>query len=104
MTEKIIDFEERKTFYIKVRLLPNYKRVLELSDPELFYEVYQKVQDCLIEGFKWDETEEGHEYWQSVYDSVEVVPKKICCNKKMRTSDLSKYYRCKICKKVIKTT
>ena len=97
---QIIDYRECKKFKNKIELLPNYKKILEYAEADVFGRSYSHLRDCLIEGFKWDETEEGVEYWQNVYDSINYAPTKYCCGEKMRASDLKKNYRCIRCQRI----
>lgn len=99
---EIIDFRQCKKFKNKVELLPNYKKVLEYAEADVFGRSYSHLKDCLIEGFKWDETDEGYQYWQNVYDSITYAPVKNCCGERMRTSDFERTYRCLKCKKIEK--
>lgn len=99
--KKVKDFREQREFRHKVKMLPDWKKIIEYAHPDVLYEKYTRLDDCLMEAFKWDETPEGHEYWQRVYDSIETMPMQKCCNKWMRTSDTSHRYRCTKCKRTI---
>lgn len=94
---EIKDYRQTKMFRLKIRLLPNWKDVLNYANKRLLKKHYASLQDCLIEGFKWDETPEGHEYWQNIHDSIIWMPTKKCCDKWMRVNDAGQYYKCQVC-------
>jgi hypothetical protein len=100
---KIKDYREQREFRYKIRLLPNWETVINyVSNKDILYKKYTRLDDCIIDGFKWDETPEGHKYWQRVCASIKFMPAKKCCKIYMRTSDVSQHYRCSKCKKTIK--
>lgn len=103
----IKDFREQKEWRYKIKLLPDYKKIIEYSLKEygndfIKFEKYCRLDDCLLDAFKWDKTPEGVEYWQKIVDSIQVMPLKKCCNTWMRTSDFQQTYRCIKCKKITK--
>jgi hypothetical protein len=99
----IKDFQERKIFKNKIKLLPNWEKVLEYSDKALHYEYYTRVDECLLDAFKWDDTPEGGDYWAKIYKSIKTVKYIKCCDKWTRGSDTAQHMKCNTCHKEHKT-
>ena len=101
MTE-IKDYRESKAFNYKIKMLKEWPKILQYSGAEVYDKHYTKLTDCLIEGFRWDKTPEGQEYWQRIHDSIKLMPSKKCCGKIMKPNDFGAYYKCRVCKKITK--
>lgn len=79
---KIKDYRSSRVLTIKAKSLPMCEEFLKLVDEEKKLRKYNTLQDMLLDAFKWDSTPQGHEYWQQVHDSIEIIPHKPCpqCN------------------------
>jgi hypothetical protein len=99
---KIIDVQISEQLRTKAKKLPMYKEFIELVDKDKKVQRYYNMKIMLLDAFKWDSTPQGHEYWQSVFDSIEVKQMKFCpqCNTRNKVCFLkvNKNYKCYKCK------
>jgi hypothetical protein len=100
---KIIDYRRFNQLRTKAKDLPMYKDFISLVEKDKKVQCYNTLQDMLLDAFKWDKTPQGHEYWQSVYDSIvlEEHPKCPKCNQIgkvwfLKTINKHKCQKCKI--------
>jgi hypothetical protein len=100
---KIIDYRRFDQLQAKARTLPNYKEFIKLVEKDKRVQCYNTLQDMLLDAFKWDQTPQGHDYWQRIYDSVEVqnypnCPQCKCIGKVhlLKTVNKHKCQKCKI--------
>jgi hypothetical protein len=100
---KIIDRRRDEQLGTKAKALPMYKEFISLVEKDKKVQCYNTLQDMLLDAFKWDKTPQGHEYWQSVYDSIvlEEHPKCPKCNQLgkvwlLKTVNKHKCQKCKI--------
>jgi len=100
---KIIDRRRDEQLGTKAKGLPMYKEFIQLVEKDKRVQSYYNMKDMLLDAFKWDKTPQGHEYWQSVYDSIvlEEHPKCPKCNQLgkvwlLKTVNKHKCQKCKI--------
>ena len=100
---KIIDRRRDEQLGTKAKGLPMYKEFIQLVEKDKRVQSYYNMKDMLLDAFKWDKTPQGHEYWQSVYDSIvlEEHPKCPKCNQigkvwLLKTVNKHKCNKCKI--------
>jgi len=100
---KIIDRRRDEQLGTKAKALPMYKEFIQLVEKDKRVQSYYNMKDMLLDAFKWDKTPQGHEYWQSVYDSIvlEEHPKCPKCNQLgkvwlLKTVNKHKCQKCKI--------
>ena len=100
---KIIDYRRFNQLRTKAKDLPMYKDFISLVEKDKRVQSYYNMKDMLLDAFKWDKTPQGHEYWQSVYDSIvlEEHPKCPKCNQIgkvwfLKTVNKHKCQKCKI--------
>lgn len=98
----IIDYRRSNQLRTKARILPNYKEFIQLVEKDKRVQCYHTLQDMLLDAFKWDQTPQGHEYWQSIYDSIQVkdhphCPQCKCIGRVWLLKTVNKY-RCQKCK------
>ena len=100
---KIIDRRRDEQLGTKAKALPMYKEFIQLVEKDKSVQSYYNMKDMLLDAFKWDKTPQGHEYWQSVYDSIvlEEHPKCPKCNQLgkvwlLKTVNKHKCNKCKI--------
>ena len=100
---KIIDRRRDEQLGTKAKGLPMYKEFIQLVDKDKRVQSYYNMKDMLLDAFKWDKTPQGHEYWQSVYDSIVIADHPKCpqCNtigkvKLLKTVNKHKCNKCKI--------
>jgi hypothetical protein len=99
---KIIDYRKANTLRIKAKDLPNYKEFIALVSKDKMCQYYNTMQDMVLDAFKWDKTPQGHDYWQGIYDSIELRQQPNCpqCNGIARVWLLKTVnkYKCQKCK------
>jgi hypothetical protein len=100
---KIIDRRRDEQLGTKAKALPMYKEFIQLVEKDKRVQSYYNMKDMLLDAFKWDKTPQGHEYWQSVYDSIVLVEHPKCpkCNQMgkvwlLKTVNKHKCNKCKI--------
>jgi hypothetical protein len=100
---KIIDRRRDEQLGTKAKALPMYEEFIQLVEKDKRVQSYYNMKDMLLDAFKWDKTPQGHEYWQSVYDSIVIADHPKCpqCNtigkvKLLKTLDKHKCNKCKI--------
>jgi len=100
---KIIDYRTDEVLSTKAKRLPMYKDFIQLVEKDKKGTSYYNMKNMLLDAFKWDSTPQGHEYWQSVYDSIVIAdhPKCTKCNtiykvKFLKTINKYKCNRCQI--------
>jgi len=100
---KIIDYRRDEVLSTKAKRLPMYKEFIQLVEKDKKGTSYYNMKNMLLDAFKWDSTPQGHEYWQSVYDSIVIAdhPKCTKCNtiykvKFLKTINKYKCNRCQI--------
>lgn len=100
---KIIDYRTDEVLSTKAKRLPMYKEFIQLVEKDKKGTSYYNMKNMLLDAFKWDSTPQGHEYWQSVYDSIVIAdhPKCTKCNtiykvKFLKTMNKYKCNRCQI--------
>jgi hypothetical protein len=100
---KIIDRRRDEQLGTKAKALPMYKEFIQLVEKDKRVQSYYNMKDMLLDAFKWDKTPQGHDYWQSVYDSIVIADHPKCpqCNtigkvQLLKTLDKHKCNRCKI--------
>ena len=100
---RIIDRRRDEQLGTKAKGLPMYKEFIQLVEKDKRVQSYYNMKDMLLDAFKWDKTPQGHEYWQSVYDSIvlEEHPKCPKCNQigkvwLLKTVNKHKCQKCKI--------
>ncbi len=100
---KIIDYRTDEVLSTKAKRLPMYKEFIQLVEKDKKGTSYYNMKNMLLDAFKWDSTPQGHEYWQSVYDSIVIAdhPKCTKCNtiykvKFLKTINKYKCNRCQI--------
>ncbi len=99
---KIVDIQITEETRIKAKRLPMYFEFMINCPKEKYLNKHFTLKTMLLDSFKWDSTPEGHEYWQRVYDSIEVKQMKLCpqCNTrgKVRFLKTNQNYKCDKCK------
>lgn len=99
----IIDYRRTNTLRAKAKALPNYKEFIALVEKDKRVQCYNTMQDMILDAFEWDKTPQGHDYWQAVYDSIELREHPRCPQCKsiarvwlMKTLNKYKCQKCKI--------
>lgn len=99
---KIIDYRTDEVLSTKAKKLPMYKEFIQLVEKDKKGTSYYNMKNMLLDAFKWDSTPQGHEYWQSVYDSIVIAdhPKCTKCNTiyKVKFLKTINKYKCNKCK------
>jgi hypothetical protein len=100
---KIIDRRRDEQLGTKAKALPMYKEFIQLVEKDKRVQSYYNMKDMLLDAFKWDKTPQGHEYWQSVFDSIVLAEHPKCpkCNQLgkvwlLKTVNKHKCNKCKI--------
>jgi hypothetical protein len=98
---KILDIRIKEQIRTKAKKLPMYDSFMRYVEHHEKYRNCETLKDMLLDTFKWDQTREGHDYWQGVFDSIETVEMPACpkCNQNHRVywRPQLKEYHCPNC-------
>ena len=98
---KIIDLRIREKLGTKARRMPNYHEFMANIEPWQKIQSFDTMQNMLLSAFKWDSTPQGHDYWQKVFDSIELEQIPLCpkCQRRYIVSfkKTIKMFHCKQC-------
>jgi ribosomal protein L37AE/L43A len=97
---KIQDIKIKERVKTKAKFLPMGDKILKYTEFDVLEQEVRTYKDMLLMAFRWDSTPEGHDYWQSVVDSIEppnmpTCPK--CNNPKIDFKRKVQLYCCKKC-------
>jgi hypothetical protein len=70
---KILDIRIKEKVQTKAKRLPMCDAFMRNIQSHHRYRHFETLKDMLLDSFKWDETPEGHDYWQGVFDLIETV-------------------------------